>query len=156
DAAIDRDPGDPWSYAYKGWLLTLNCQYADAMTSIEEAIRRDPHAPTFFIFLKGGAALGMGRLDEAEQLLRAVARLDPDDQWAQLLLVTTYFQLGRAREAWAAAARFNDLSVGLRDFPLSVHLVQANIRNGKLGYQIGEVLRRADVPENSTGWLSAD
>jgi class 3 adenylate cyclase/TolB-like protein/Flp pilus assembly protein TadD len=156
DAAIVRDPGDPWSYAYKGWVLTLDGRYDEAMLSIDEAIRRDPHAPMYFFFLRGSAAFGLDRLDEAEQLLATVGRLNSDDQWAQLLLAPTYFRLGRTQDAWAALARFNKLSVGLGDFPVSVNLVQSGLGNGKLGYRIANVLREANIPEHTTAWLSGN
>ena len=156
DEAIVRDPGDPWSYAYKGLVLTLDGRYGDAQSLIDEAIRRDPHAPIYFIYLRGSAAFGLGRLDEAEQMLATVGRLNPDDQWAQLLLAPTYFRLGRTQDAWSAVARFNALSVGMGDFPISVGLVQSGLGDGKLGYQIAEVLRQANIPEHATGWLSGD
>jgi adenylate cyclase len=156
DAAIIRDPGDPWSYAYKGWVLILDGRYGEALSSIDEAIRRDPHAPMYFTFLRGTAALGMDRLDEAEQLLASVGRLIPDDQWTQLLLAPTYFRLGRTQDAWSAVARFNDLSVGMGDFPISVGLVEAGLGYGKLGSRVADVLRQANIPEHSTSWLSGN
>ena len=154
DTAIARDPGDPWSYAYRGWVLIVDGRYEEALSSIDEAIRRDPHAPLYFTFLRGAAALGMGRPEEAEQQFATVSRVNSDDQWAQLLLVPTYLSLKRSQDAWAAAARFNDLSVGLGDFPISVNLMQRGLGNGRLGYQIANILRRANLPEHSTEWLS--
>ena len=120
---------------------------------IDEAVRRVPARPLYFTFLRGAAALGMDRPDEAEQLLTAVSRISTDDQWAQLS-VPTYLRLERNQDAWAAAAQFNDLSVGSGDFPISVNLVQHGLGNGRLGYRIASILRRANIPEHSTEWLS--
>ncbi len=153
DAAIARDPGDSWSYAYKSWALTSDGRHIEALSSIDEAIRRDPNAPPFFIYLRGAAAYGLGRFDEAEKLLTTVGQLSPDDQWAQLVLIPTYLRLGRAQDAWSAAARFNHLSVALGNFPISVNLVQGGLGNGKMGYQVAGVLRQANFPENSSAWL---
>ena len=156
DAAILRDPGDTWSYAYKGWVLILDGRYGEALSSIDEAIRRDPYAPMYFIFLRGSAEFGLDRFDEAEQLLTTVSRLNPDDQWALLLLAPTYFRLGRTQDAWSAVARFNDLRVGQGNFPISVNLVEHGLYNGKLGYRIADVLRQVNIPEHATSWLSGD
>jgi len=156
DDAIVRDPGDPWSYAYKGLVLLLDGRYGEAKSAVDEAIRRDPHAPMYFIYLSGAAAFGLDRLDEAEQLLTTVGRLNADDQWAQLLLAPTYFRLGRTQDAWTAVARFNELSVGMGDFPISVSLVQSGLGNGRLGSRIADVLRQANIPEHSIDWLSGN
>ena len=85
-----------------------------------------------------------------------MSRLNPDDQWALLLLAPTYFRLGRTQDAWSAVARFNDLSVGQGNFPISVNLVQRGLYNGKLGYRIADVLRQVNIPEHATSWLSGD
>ena len=61
NVAIARDPGDPWSYAYKSWVLILDGRYGEALSSIDEAIRRDPYAPMYFIFLRGSAEFGLDR-----------------------------------------------------------------------------------------------
>ena len=154
NVAIARDPGDPWSYAYKGWVLILDGRYGEALSSIDEAIRHNSYAPMYFIFSAAVPNLAWTASTKPSNCWRPSARLSPDDQWAQLLLGR--FRLGRTHDAWSAVARFNSLSVALGDFPMSVNLVQQNLGTGKLGYRIAEIFRQENIPEHATDWLSDD
>ena len=157
DGAIARDPADPWSYAYKAFVLNLDGRYAEAMTAIDEAIRRDPYGEVYFFYLvRGIAAFGLERLDEAVDILTTASRLNPDDQWSQLFLAATDLQRGRIREAWSAVARFNTLSLGLENPPMSTDWVKDVFWYRALAGRLAGVLRQSGIPERSQAWLSSD
>ena len=153
DDAISRDPGDSWGYAYKAWALSLDGQYANAMAAIDEAMRREPHSPGYFYFLRGVAAFGLDRSDEAVVMLTTAAQLSPDDQWPQLFLAVTYMRLGRMREAWPAVLRFNTLSVQLDQPPISVSSIDRKFSGSQLGELLAHILVRAKLPSSPSLWL---
>src|SRR5262249_31282705 len=77
DGAIAHDPADPWSYAYKAFVLNQDGRYGEALTAIDEAIRRDPQGGVYFFYLvRGMSVFGLERLEEATDVLTTASRLN--------------------------------------------------------------------------------
>jgi TolB-like protein/class 3 adenylate cyclase len=148
-AAIALEPGDPWSYAYIGWFLSIDGQHTEALQFIDTATRLDPHSPPVFHYFRGFAEFGLQHFEEAAALLENAIRLSPDDMLPYVHLIAAYGYLGRMADAQSAIAKYDALSDALGvphlnvlhafwTFPYTVSDDKRRLADG---------LRKAGVPE---------
>lgn len=95
---LSLKPNDPTALNALGYLMTNNTtRYAEAAALIEAAFRQEPQNPAIIDSL-GWAYFKLGRIDEAEQLLRQAYQSFPDPEVAAHLLELLWSQ-GRRAEA---------------------------------------------------------
>jgi adenylate cyclase len=117
--ATTLDPGNSLTYSYIGGILTASGRPEEGIRYLRFALRLDPYYPPILYFL-GLAQLGMADFGGAAESLAAATRLNPDYEFGFAALAAAYAQLGRKGDAQSAVARFNHLSVGRGDIPLTI------------------------------------
>jgi serine/threonine protein kinase/tetratricopeptide (TPR) repeat protein len=99
--ALELAPEIAESHASRGFALTLNRNYADAVREFETALRLNPNLYEAH-YLYARAHLQEGKLDEAVRQFAEAARLRPEDYQALLLMAAPLNGLIRTEEARAA------------------------------------------------------
>jgi tetratricopeptide (TPR) repeat protein len=79
-------------------------EFEECLKLANKAIRLNPTPPTWYFWAQSGCYVGMGRYEEAIEALKKVLRRHPDHLSANLALASTYSDMGREKEARAAAA----------------------------------------------------
>jgi TolB-like protein/Flp pilus assembly protein TadD len=148
--AIALDPGDSWAYVWMALALTSANRPEDAIAHVDTAMRLDPHPPPIFLYYLGLVQFSLERMKDAAASFESATRLNPDDQYALLMLAATYGNLGREEDAAAAVARYNDLSVKRGDVPVTIESAP-RLFLGAFAYHLySRGLSLAGVPETLT------
>ena len=108
-AAIASNPSFPAARVVLGKMLAQLGRFEEAKKELKEALRLDPKAAEAHYQL-GLMSLRGKDLKRAAELFRSAVEADPSHQGAWYNLALVYEQLGRAREAHQARARFEALS----------------------------------------------
>ncbi|MDK1387911.1 adenylate/guanylate cyclase domain-containing protein [Sinorhizobium sp. 8-89] len=150
--AIALEPGDSWSYALMAFVLTSSGRPEEAIPHIRTAMRLDPKPPSFFMYVLGLTEFSMENFQAAATAARTSTELNPEDDSSLLLLAAAYGHLGLKRDAAAAIARFNKLSVehgGIAATISTCPSLDFALPDDRERLHRG--LRFAGVPENPTG-----
>jgi TolB-like protein/Flp pilus assembly protein TadD len=97
--AIASDPNDADGYIALAAALSFTGRGAEALAAVEQAMRLNPHYPASYPYQRGLAEFNANRLEAAAASLERALQVDPDDHWAQRLLLATYGLLGRRDDA---------------------------------------------------------
>jgi TolB-like protein/class 3 adenylate cyclase/Flp pilus assembly protein TadD len=97
--AIAGDPNDADGYVALAGALSFAGRANEALPEVERAMRLNPHYPSQYLYQLGLARFGTKRLDEAAAALERAIAKNPDNYWAQRLLLATYGLLGRRADA---------------------------------------------------------
>jgi adenylate cyclase len=146
--ALALDPGDAFSYAYMGAVLTAAGRPTEALAYIHTAMRLDPHYPAMFDYFLGSAQFGMENFEAAAASFSAATQRNPDYEYAYVALAAADGHLGRKRDAASAVARYNALRVARGGVPLTIGTATIGgftVRDGVQRLWSG--LRLAGVPE---------
>jgi len=91
---------------------------ADALVTLDESTRLDPHYPDIALQFLADARFSLGHYEEAIAAIEERLARNPQSETAYALLASCYGQLGRAeegRKAWEQALRINpDFSIDRR------------------------------------------
>jgi len=99
--ALELDPNSAEAHVSRGFALSLQKKYADAIIDFEAAIRLDPSLyEAYFFFAR--ACMAEGRREEAASLYEKALKVRPDAYQPACLRASVYFGLGRKDEALAA------------------------------------------------------
>lgn len=91
DRAIASDPGDPEFLSARAQAHFAACRFAEARSDAERALAIDPaHADALYVL--GLALEREERFDEADERLRACARIDPERFFAPVRLARSAFR----------------------------------------------------------------
>jgi predicted Zn-dependent protease len=114
DAALKRQPGDPFLMEMKGQVLLESGQAKAAIPTLRDAVARSGGEPLIAgmlghaLVLDGEGGSNPASLAEAEKVLRTALVKDPRNPFAWLQLETVYERKGdRPRLALATAERLN-------------------------------------------------
>ncbi len=97
--AVASDPSDADGHAALAEALAFAGRPAEALDSIERAMRLNPHYPASYAYLRGLALFGQKRLDESAVALERALEINRDDYWSQRLLLAVYGLAGRRGDA---------------------------------------------------------
>jgi adenylate cyclase len=103
EKAIALDPNSADAYGWLGQVLVFSGKPKEAALSIEKAIRLNPIAPSWYLYMLGMAYRETGRYEEAITTCKKAIKRQPNSIIAHLVLVATYSMLGQEDEARAAA-----------------------------------------------------
>jgi adenylate cyclase len=78
----------------------------EAMPYIEQAMRLDPHYPTYYLRVLGLTNFALGRLKDAAARLEETVKRNPEDLNTLLPLSVTYAELGQEQDAKATLGRY--------------------------------------------------
>jgi len=107
--AVALDPNDATTLAGLADALVLAGRPAEAVESIEQAIRLDPHHPPSYLITLGAARFGMKQYETAAETFERAAKLNPDNEIPLIYLASSYGHLGRIDDADDAIETANDL-----------------------------------------------
>ncbi|MGV7224318.1 MAG: adenylate/guanylate cyclase domain-containing protein [Nitrospinales bacterium] len=99
ELAITMDPNDANSYIALASALSLSGRPKEALQLVKDAMRLNPHYPSFYLYELGLSQFGMEQFDKAAVSLERATALNPDDRWSFRLLLATYGLLGRKEDA---------------------------------------------------------
>jgi adenylate cyclase len=104
ERAVELDPNSSVAYLWLGSSLNYYGRREQAAAMIEKAIRLNPMPSSpWYVFLSS-ALLNAGRYDEAVTVSRKAVKLSPNNIFAHLALVLSYFLGSRDEEGRFAAA----------------------------------------------------
>jgi tetratricopeptide (TPR) repeat protein len=152
EKAIAMDPNDADSYIALASALSLSGRPKEALQLIKDAMRLNPHYPSFYLYELGLAQFCMEQFDEAAVSLERATALNPDDRWSFRLLLATYGFLGRNEDVVRA---FETIEQGVKRGrqsywdPLSIRVIKFwyPFREPTDTKRLVEGLRKAGVPE---------
>jgi len=115
--SLSADPADPETYIDLGDLLFRDRRWQEAIDSLDLAIDRGTSNPDAYTF-KARAMIALGRLDEAEAVVRAGLRLNPNHPYSRQTLSILHFHAERWFEGWSEYQSRWELTISpMRPFP---------------------------------------
>ena len=152
EQAIAMDPNDADSYIALASALSLSGRPDEALQLIKDAMRLNPHYPSFYLYELGLAQFCMEQFDEAAVSLERATALNPDDRWSFRLLLATYGLLGRNEDV---ARVFETIEHGVKRGrqnywdPLSIRVIKFwyPFREPTDTKRLVEGLRKTGVPD---------
>jgi adenylate cyclase len=152
EQAISMDPNDADSYIALASALVLSGRPKESLQLIKDAMRLNPHYPSFYLYELGLSQFCMEQFDEAAVSLERATALNPDDRWSFRLLLATYGFLGRNEDI---AMVFETIEHGVKRGrqsywdPLSIRVIKFwyPFREPTDTKRLVEGLRKAGVPE---------
>jgi len=147
ERALAMDPNSADGYVALAGALNLAGYPDKALPLMEKAVRLNPHYPTSYLYELGLARYGMEQYDEAAVVLERAEILNPDDRWSSRLLIATFGQLNRTKEAVDIIDRIEDNWRGFD--PLSVRGVAFwyPFKEPADVERLADGLRKAGVPD---------
>jgi adenylate cyclase len=107
--AIALDANDPAGHLAMATALMKSGKPNDAIESMRQAMRLDPHYPAFYLTRLGRAQYDLGQYAEAVVTLESSTRRNPQDDQAFIFLAAAYGHLNRIEEAKSAVRSANTL-----------------------------------------------
>ena len=109
DKALALNPNDPLAWAYKGLYLIYTGQPEDALSTLEQATRRNPFNITWFLWFIGLAYYCSRRFQEAIPPLQRSIDHNPKFIAPRRHLAACYAQLGKSKDAAEQTAMILEL-----------------------------------------------
>ena len=108
-SAIALDVNDPAGHLAMATALMKSGKPNDAVESMRNAMRLDPHYPAFYLTRLGRAQYDLGQYAEAAVTLESSTRRNSQDDRALIFLAAAYGHLERIEEAKSAVRSANTL-----------------------------------------------
>ena len=112
EKAVGLAPSNAEAFASQGLILTYASRPAEAIDSLEEAIRLDPRHPNIWLYFLAHAHFLQADYDRAVELLKRRIRLNPETDISHAYLASCYGHLGRIAEAKSEWARVLEVNPG--------------------------------------------
>jgi TolB-like protein/cytochrome c-type biogenesis protein CcmH/NrfG len=152
NAVIVENPGEPWAYKEVGLSTMYLGRTEEALEWFAKAERIGPRDPGRWTWLdgRGHALVLLGRDEEAIRSLSGALEANPKTVGSHALLAAAYALVGRANEAQAALARYEQARPGTRVStfrtvaPVPLWLTSPEHRRQR--QRLAEGLRRAGMP----------
>jgi adenylate cyclase len=143
DRAVALNPNLYQAWLNRGWVYRIAGLPAEALRSLERAIRMSPVDPLLHFTFVGMALafVDLRRFDEAIAAAKKAQRHNPSYSATYRCLAASFAHLGREAEARDAAVRVLELDP---DFTISAFIARGGQSNAKL---MIEGLRKARLPE---------
>ena len=116
--ALTVDPNYADAYGWLGNLRNFVGQPEEAIPLVEQAVRLNPHGPSFYDFFLGHAYRLLGRYDEAIEKLQKALAIYPTNPGILLQLTATYSEAAKPVEAQTQATLIRRSIPG---FSLALH-----------------------------------
>ena len=142
--AIVLNPNWADGYMLLGHNLVFAGKPEEAISNLEMATRLDPFARSAYFHILGMAYREAGRYEEAIAACQEAIRRQPNNEFAHLILASTYIVAGREPEARAEAAealRINPMFSLKRLAKVRPHIDPENTA------RMVDALRKAGLPE---------
>jgi len=128
ERAIALDPNNADSYVAQAEVLNFAGRPEDALQMMEQAMRLNPHYPTWYLVESGWAYHLMGRYDEAIAVLKTVLLHNPNMPSAYPLQASNYleqwaFQLSDNPQALNQAFEVAQRTIALNNDSPMAHIV---------------------------------
>ena len=155
ERALALAPNEPNTNLSKAKILNALGRAEEAEQAARLAMRVDPHYGPDTLSVLGRALLHQERYEEAAGFLHEAVQRQPDRTQDYVSLAVAYGYLGRPREAEAAVAAYNKISVDGGYPPLNVEVVGFWWYGNIFAYdevyreRLREGLRKAGVPEGA-------
>ena len=155
ERALALAPNEPNTNLSKAKILNALGRAEEAEQAARLAMRVDPHYGPDTLSVLGRALLHQERYEEAAGVLHEAVQRQPDRTQDYVSLAVAYGYLGRPREAEAAVAAYNKISVDGGYPPLNVEVVGFWWYGNIFAYdevyreRLREGLRKAGVPEGA-------
>ncbi len=107
ERARELNPNDADLLADIAWPLTLVGRAEDAIASMNQAMRRKPNLPGYYMWTLGIAYRDAGQYQDALRTLKGLTEPAPG---VHLTLASVYVRLGRVEEARAEMAKYLEAS----------------------------------------------
>ena len=93
------DPNDANGYIALAGALSFAGRPAEALGTVDLAMRLNPHYPSSYLYQRGLAQFTAGQVGDAAGSLERAIAMNADDYWSQRLLLSAYGSLGRGDDA---------------------------------------------------------
>jgi adenylate cyclase len=146
ELAVSLAPGSSWSLFWYASALTVAGRHEEALPLFEKAIRLNPLGPMIFHHNFANALRQAGRLEEALASYKKAIERSPNYFWSHAMLAVVYSQMGKDKEARAAAAEV--MRINPR-FSLEWVARVSIIREPSKLNELLNIMRKAGLPEKS-------
>lgn len=142
--AIRLDPNYADAYGLMANTMNISGLSAEALPSIEQAMRLNPRYPFWYLFVKGRSQYMLGHYEEAAENFEKALEKNPNVPWPRKLLIAAYGQLERVDDAeWELEElRAQGYEISISDF-----VETTNLQSPVYVDRFVEGLRKAGVPE---------
>jgi TolB-like protein/Tfp pilus assembly protein PilF len=97
--AVDSDPSDAEGHIALARALSFAGRPAEALQAVDRAMLLNPHYPSSYLYQRGLAQFALDRLPDSQESLQRAITQNPDDYWAQRLLLAVYGLVNRPGDA---------------------------------------------------------
>ena len=143
ERAIELGPNYAEAYAIRGYVMSFASRPAEAVESLNTAMRLDPKCTDLWLHFLAHAHFVHADYEEAIALLQRRIQRQPETDISRVLLASCYGQLGResdAQEEWARALEINP------DYSIEQKARILPYKNPADWERFVEGLRKAGVP----------
>jgi adenylate cyclase len=142
--AIRLDPNYADAYGLMANTMNIAGFSAEALPSIDEAMKLNPRYPFWYLFVKGRSQYMLGSYEEAAENFQKALEKNPNVPWPRKLLIASYGQLGLVDDAeWEMdELRAQGYVISISDF-----VETTNLQSPAYVDMFVEGLRKAGVPE---------
>ena len=160
DRAIALYPNNTGVLVSKARVLNTMGRAAEAEESARLAMRLNPHHPPEVLRVLARSLLHQGRYEEAAATFERVIELQPNNAYDQASLAVACGHLGRAEEAGAAVAKYDEIYGEYNYTPMTVQEIgwwwYSDMYDYHKPYRddLRDGLRKAGVPEGSAPWAA--
>jgi adenylate cyclase len=118
DKAVAEGPNFAEVHATRGYILSFASRPAEAIESLDKAMRLDPQFPAIWLHFLAHAYVVLGDFEQATSLLKRRIRRQPETDSSRVLLASCHGHLGlisEAKEEWTKLLEINpDYSIERR------------------------------------------
>ena len=115
EKAIEISPNSADAYSIIALTYVFAGQAEKALSAINNAMKRNPNNPFYYLFTYGTVLFQLERYSDASEVLESAIQKNPDFVPARLILASTYAKLGQLPDAqW----EYQEVLVRMPDFSL--------------------------------------
>jgi TolB-like protein/Tfp pilus assembly protein PilF len=144
EMAVSLAPGSAWTLFWYATALSNAGRPEEALPLFEKAIRLNPLGPMIFHHNFANALRQVGRLEEAVASYKKAIERSPNYFWAHAMLAVVYSQMGKDKEAQAAAAEVMRINP---KFSLEWVAKVSTIRDSSKLKELLNTMRKAGLPD---------
>ena len=131
--SISLDANDPAGHLAMANALIKAGRPGEAISSIQRAMRLDPHYPASYLRRLGRAQLADQQFEAAAATLKAAIERNTQDQWAMVFLASVYGHLDREKKASEIIEKANVLRAKLGWGTLTWEAVDVELYDNRFG-----------------------
>ena len=144
EKAVSLNPNGADAYCELGYILYNSERYVESVEFINKAIRLNPLPPSYYFLWLGHSKRALKRYEEAVEVYRKSAELEPNNIFSHLQLAITYELIGQRKAAKAAAEQVVRIDP---TFSLKRYEEIVPFKNRKVLKQFLDAAKKAGLPE---------